>query len=522
MRTVIYARYSAGPKQTDQSIEGQVRVCTEFCKQRGLPVQEVYADRHISGKTDERPEFRRLIEDAKRKKFDILVVYKTDRFARNKYDSAIYKRELRRAGVQLLYAAEAIPEGPEGIILESLMEGLAEYYSAELSQKVKRGIRESAIKGRRIGSTVPFGLCATEDNRYAPDPVTAPAVRKAFNMYIEGKTATEIGRVLNAEGYRSRRGRLINHNMITRLLKNPKYMGEYRNAGVTIPDFIEPVVSKETFYLAQKEMKKRQTGKAKRAGTADYLLAGKLFCGLCGSMMHGVSGTSKTGKVHYYYACGNRRKRRGCTKESANRDWIESEVVRLTREYLLQENRLHEIAEKMYELQAESDTTKEDLKQYNKRLRENKTASDNLLKVLEKGMATDTILARLKDLEDEREAILGEIAFLETRNFGLTAEQLEFFLLQYIQEEDEDPAEYRKRIIESFVSKVVLWDDRLEIHYTIMQSGAAASQEFRLQGSPSGTSSPLNASQDELKKVGIFVHTGGIVLRAPVEPRKTK
>ena len=138
MNTVIYARYSAGPRQTDQSIEGQLRVCTDFCKQRGLTVIDTYCDRHISGRTDERPEFQRLIADAKCKKFEAVVVYKTDRFARNKYDSAIYKRELKRNGIQIFYAAEAIPDGPEGIILESLMEGLAEYYSAELAQKIKR------------------------------------------------------------------------------------------------------------------------------------------------------------------------------------------------------------------------------------------------------------------------------------------------------------------------------------------------------------------------------------------------
>ena len=105
MNTVIYARYSAGPRQTDQSIEGQLRVCHEFCKQKGLVVVGEYCDRHISGRTDERPEFQRLIADAKKKKFEAVVVYKTDRFARNKYDSAIYKRELKRNGIQIFCQA---------------------------------------------------------------------------------------------------------------------------------------------------------------------------------------------------------------------------------------------------------------------------------------------------------------------------------------------------------------------------------------------------------------------------------
>ena len=158
MKAVIYARYSAGPRQTDQSIEGQLRVCTDFCNQRGITIIDSYCDRHISGRTDERPEFQRLIADAKKKKFEAVVVYKTDRFARNKYDSAIYKRELKRNGIQIFYAAEAIPEGPEGIILESLMEGLAEYYSAELAQKIKEVCTRARLSVKVQGAADRSGI----------------------------------------------------------------------------------------------------------------------------------------------------------------------------------------------------------------------------------------------------------------------------------------------------------------------------------------------------------------------------
>ena len=143
-RAVIYARYSSS-NQTEQSIEGQVRVCSEYAKAKGLTIVGEYIDRAISGRTDNRPDFQRLMQDSGKHMFEAVIVYRTDRFARNKYDSAIYKRHLRKCNVELHYAAEHIPEGPEGIILESLMEGLAEYYSAELSQKIRRGIRESAL-----------------------------------------------------------------------------------------------------------------------------------------------------------------------------------------------------------------------------------------------------------------------------------------------------------------------------------------------------------------------------------------
>ena len=121
MKAVIYARYSAGPKQTDQSIDGQVRVCRKYCEDHGMEVVDIYADRHITGKTDARPEFQRMIRDSAFGKFDAVCVYKTDRFSRNKLDSVVYKKQLKDNGVKLCYAAEVIPEGPEGIILESLM-----------------------------------------------------------------------------------------------------------------------------------------------------------------------------------------------------------------------------------------------------------------------------------------------------------------------------------------------------------------------------------------------------------------
>lgn len=518
MRTVIYARYSAGPRQTDQSIEGQVRVCTDYCDKNGLTVQEIYADRHISGKTDERPEFRRMIADAKLKKFDAVVVYRTDRFARNKYDSAIYKRELRQAGVKLYYAAESIPEGPEGIILESLMEGLAEYYSAELAQKIKRGIHESALKGKAYGSNVPFGLRLKEDRTLEPDPETAPVVKKIFEKYINGENAADICRWLNSCGYRTSTGKEFNKNSLPRILNNKKYIGVYEAAGVILEDKIEPIISKELFYLAKHEMDKKKKRKTSRVNTADYLLSGKLFCGHCGSAMQGVSGTSKTGRAYYYYACPGKKKKT-CEKKNVSRDWLEDAVVRGTVGFLLQEDRLRQIAVKMYRLQAEGDTTEADIAEYKKKLRENKTASENLLRALEKGLAADTLLARLKELEDERQAIEGEIAYLKARNFGLSEDELEFFLRQFIRKDGESDEEYKKKIITCFVTKVILYDDKLKILYSLTADGAALESEIQLsESSSSDSSSPLHVIPLEHKRGKLRVFSHGLALELQIDP----
>ena len=149
-KIVIYARYSSD-RQTEQSIEGQLRVCHEYAERNDYVVVHEYIDRALSGTTDRRPAFLQMIEDSKKKEFEYVLVYQLDRFARNRYDSANYKMKLKKNGVRVLSARENISDDASGILMESVLEGMAEYYSAELSQKVKRGVRESLIKGYYTG-----------------------------------------------------------------------------------------------------------------------------------------------------------------------------------------------------------------------------------------------------------------------------------------------------------------------------------------------------------------------------------
>ena len=327
-KAVIYARYSSH-NQTEQSIEGQVRICTDYCKAHDLEITEIYADRAITGKTDARPEFQRLIADSASRKFEAVVVYKTDRFARNKYDSAIYKQKLRKNNIEIHYAAEAIPPGPEGILIESLMEGLAEYYSAELSQKIKRGMNESALKCHSTGSNKPFGYKTAPDMSLVVDENAVRGVEMIFNMYISGEAVGAICERLNALGYRTSRGNKFNKSSVTRIIKNEKYIGVYKYKDIRIEGGIPAIISKEVFYTAQREMERRMNNKAPRKPKTEYLLTGKLFCGHCKSPMTGVSGTGKLGKRYYYYYCNNVKAKK-CNKKNASKDWLENLVVEET------------------------------------------------------------------------------------------------------------------------------------------------------------------------------------------------
>ena len=178
MTAVIYARYSSD-SQREASIEGQLRDCKDYAERNGIAIVGTYIDRAYSAKTDDRPEFQRMVQDSAKKIFDAVLVWKLDRFARNRYDAVYYKRQLEKNNVHLVSVMEPISDGPEGIMVESLLIGMAEYYSAELAIKVARGERENALKCKYNGGVVPLGyVIGKEDRLYHIDPETAPSCRR--------------------------------------------------------------------------------------------------------------------------------------------------------------------------------------------------------------------------------------------------------------------------------------------------------------------------------------------------------
>jgi len=241
MTGVIYARYSSD-NQREESIEGQLRECQAFARKNDITLLEPYIDRALSAKTDNRPNFQKMIKDSAAKKFDIVIVWKLDRFARNRFDSAHYKSVLRKNGVKVVSATEAIYEGAEGILLESMLEGMAEYYSAEFSEKVVRGLTENALKCKYNGGTLPIGYTVDENQFFQIDPATAPAVLDAFKKYAKGATMQEIKDELNIKGIRTSKGTKITLNTVTRMLHNRRYIGEYQYRDVVVPNGVPAII----------------------------------------------------------------------------------------------------------------------------------------------------------------------------------------------------------------------------------------------------------------------------------------
>lgn len=263
MNAVIYARFSSH-NQREESIEGQLRECKEFAKRNRIDVIGSYIDRAMSAKTDNRPEFQRMIRDSYSRQFDTVIVYELDRFARNRYDSAIYKAKLKKNGVRVMSAKENITDDPTGIILESMLEGMAEYYSAELAQKINRGMHENVLESKGTGGHLALGYKMNSDNRFEIDPVGAATVRKIFELYASGSSIKEITAELNTNGDRTALGNPFQPNSLDRILKNQKYIGIYKYKDVTVPGGVPAIVDTDLFYKVQNVIKKNRQAPARK------------------------------------------------------------------------------------------------------------------------------------------------------------------------------------------------------------------------------------------------------------------
>ena len=517
-RAVIYARYSSS-SQREESIEGQIRVCTDYANKHGFSITHIYVDRALSGRTDNRPDFQRLLRDSSKNLFDAVIVYKTDRFARNKYDSVIYKSQLKKNKIKICYAAESIPEGPEGIILESLLEGLAEYYSAELAQKIQRGLYENALKCKATGNT-PLGYQVSKDHTYEINPKTAPAVKKIFELYIDGKPIKYIIDYLNSIGIRTIKNNSFNKNSLHRILENERYCGIYKYKDVIVEGGMPAIISKETFKAAQAETIRRRRVKRVPSKITNYLLTGKLYCGECKHTMTGTSGTSHTGKTYYYYHCSNKE----CSyRKKVQRDYIENLVFHETVNYILQPNTISSIAERCVEFL--KDNKDSDIDLLKQKLSDNKKAIKNIQKAIEDGGYTKTMTERLRELESEQDNILYELSAEEAKNSIFSKEKIELLLNRFM-EPCEDIEKYKRNIINCFISAVYLYEKKMVIIYNVsgpdggkweneidLIDDAASSQLNHADGSSIGSSPPPFVPINEPR---ILIRKGYFALVVPL------
>lgn len=501
MKAVIYARYSSD-NQREESIEGQLRECKAYAEKNGITILTTYIDRALSAKTDNRPEFQRMVKDSGKQLFDMVLVWKLDRFARNRYDSAHYKATLRKNGVKVISATETIAEDSTGILLESLLEGYAEFYSAELAEKVRRGLTENALKGKANGGSIAYGYTKDKERFFQIDPITAPIVVEIFESYSKGATIQMIVKSLNDRGLRNTRNGKFTINIVTNMLKNRRYIGEYSFGEITLPDSVPAIISKELFDRVTAQMEKNKRAPARTKATEEmYLLTTKLFCGRCGANMAGESGTSKTMRKYHYYKCGNSKRKNHCDKKAIKKDWIENIVVEQVWRVLFDDTSMENLADMLIFHQAKENT---DLPLLKQQLAETENAIENMLNAIQQGIFTASTKKRLDELEDTKERLTVSILQNQIEQLHLTKEDILLWLHQF-REMDIANMEQRQRLVDSFVNAVFVYDDRIVLTFNY-KDGSKTINLSDIESSDLARSSPPKNSALSFDKALFFLH----------------
>lgn len=464
---VIYARYSS-ERQTEQSIEGQLRICNEFAKQNDLEIVDTYIDRAMTGTNDNRPAFQKMLKDAEISGlWQIVLVYAIDRFGRNSIEVAVNKQKLKKNKKTLISATQRTSENIDGsknldgIILENMYIGYAEYYSVEFAEKINRGLTQNALKGKLNGGGIPMGYRLTKEKSLEIDDETAPYVLETFTRYADGEKMTAIVKDFNRRGIKSKYGNGMTLNIVHHMLKNRKYIGKYRFRDIVHPNAFPAIVSEELFNRVQEKMDKNKKAPARHKADDDYILTPKLRCGKCGAIMFGESGTSRTGTVHRYYKCASAKRKRGCDKKTVRKEWIEDIVVNYTMKKIMDDELVDYLAERILYLLSQENTRIPELKA---KLKEVNGYIDNLLNAIQQGLFNSSAKQRLDELESEKSEIETAIYTEQLERPELTKDHIVYFITKF-RDININDTESRKRLIDSFVNVIYLYDDKLIITF---------------------------------------------------------
>ena len=485
MKAVIYARYSSD-NQREESIDAQVRAIKEYAAKEGISIIKIYADEAKTATTDKRPEFLNMMKDAETGTFDAVIVHKLDRFSRDRFDSAYYKRHLKKCGVRLISVLENLDDSPESIILESVLEGMAEYYSRNLAREVMKGMKETAYQCKHTGGTPPLGFDVGPDQTYKINEREADAVRLIFEMYANGKGYGAIIDALNEKGFKTKKGKPFGKNSIHDLLKNEKYIGVFvfnksfqklngkRNSHklksddeiIRIPGGCPAIVSRELWERVQNKMEENRRASGSYSAKAVYILSGRIFCGKCGAAMTGKRAKMGRNKTEYtYYECSTRKSKRACDMKPINKEYAEQKVIDALYNNLFSDEIIDTATDNIYShVVAQNTEIPEIIKKYEKQLQDVEREISNIVNAVAKGMFHESMIGKMDELEASKGLlkIKLEEAKLQQQTHSLTREQIYAFLARYRNIKEMTP-EQQKSAIQMFVGSVVVNEDNLDM-----------------------------------------------------------
>lgn len=455
MNVVIYARYSSD-NQSEESITAQLRACNEYAVKNNMHVIDTYIDRAYSARSDRRPEFQKMIGDSKSGHFQAVIVHKLDRFSRDRYDHAIYRKELKKNNVKLFSVLEALDDSPESVVLESVLEGFSEYYSRNLARETRKGLREVALQAKFTGGSPPFGFDIDADKNYIINPIEAEAVREIFMACYNGTGYDALLRSFSERGIRTKFGKPFSKASFHAILRNSKYIGTYtyypegtyrekKSVPIKIEDALPAIVPKHIFWEVQKIMDSRKLA-GKNKAIEPYLLSGLIYCGECGSAMNGHRHT-KAGRHYYDYECGANSRKKQCVMTSVARDKLENLACNYISE-LVSDQTIQTI--KAYLLKNAdliNDEQADKKKALEKEISSLETKINNVIDIMI-DTPSDKLKSKLLDLEERQKQLQAELVTVEAS--VLSEDKLDKYILHI---KDFQSLERQQKAI--FIKKII-------------------------------------------------------------------
>ena len=485
---VIYARFSSH-NQREESIDAQIRACTEYAKAKGLRIVDIYSDSAKSGTNVDREAFQRMIKDSAEHKFKYLLIHKLDRFSRQKYDAAIYKYQLKVNGVTILSVIENLDNSPESVMLESVIEGMAQYYSANLAREVMKGMRESAYDCKHLGGTPPLGYDVDpETHKYVINEDEAKIIKIIFDKYAHDVGYNQILSYLNGMGYRTKRGNLFGKNSLYSILQNEKYVGKYifnkklekgisgrrnptlkpKEEWIVIEGGVPAIIDQQTFDIVQFKMKNNRDKAGMYKAREIYLLSGLIICGECGEGMYGNTRLCGRNKSRYSsYRCYGGANKRGCKNKEIRREYIDNYVLDELYEKLFSNYSIQKLTAMLndYNNKIASEADGE-LKRIEKALKENQRKISNIFSfIMDKGLSADIAQADLTRLDEEKKLLERQRKEIEDKN---TSNAISEAIVKELIDKSGEFIKTKKlsecrNFITSYIDKVIVYENKVEV-----------------------------------------------------------
>lgn len=502
-RAAIYARFSSD-NQREESIDAQVRAIEDYASRNDLVIVKTYTDRAKSATSDRRPEFQQMMQDSEKNLFDAIIVHKLDRFSRDKYDSAIYKRKLKVNGIQLISVTENLDGSPESLILESVIEAMAQYYSANLAREVMKGMRENAYQCRHTGGIPPLGYdVEPSTKRLVINEEEADTVRIIFDLYLKGFGYDRLMTHLNEMGRVTKRGKPFGKNSLHDILANEKYAGVYvfnlspskdfrgkRNTHakknedevIRIEGGVPAIVDRDVFDAVQAKMEKNRRSPGSYKSKEVYLLSGLIHCGECSKddgSLHVMAGNrhiaGRNRSMYVSYRCANRdRTKLACGNTELRREYIEGYVLRELERRIFNTDNIPTLTKKLNEHLSKTEVAgQKELKRVLSDLNKVTQQIDNIVNAVASGAAFQSLLYKMGGLEEQQVILQNRADELSAARRAVTVSESDlrdlFGLFHRAMEEKNTPE--LKKFVQHYVDKVVVYRDRVDVRFRVPVPG---------------------------------------------------